>query len=449
MTHGKPPFETTNSLVPAPIDQSVIDMLENSPLGPILETPVGDVLDKFGLPPLPQLPAPLPPAMPGLPPFPPINIENLFKPLTDLAQSFGTGDLGMSGFDPTQLFTGLSTIMQSMVGLSSGALKAVDQVWSGAAATSNATKSTTAAAEGGAVGAKASNIQANTGIGAGIVGNGNAAMAAVIAKFQAELAIAVPLLATPAAPAAGTAIIAAASSALSEAIAVVTGTKTALSPETATQTANGTQIPITGAPTSPSPFGIAATVLESVGSPLSSFASTGTSMMSSMTKQLASANKAQSEKGKGDKNAPGAAGLHGAAGGKGGAGGAKKGGVGGGGGGGVGGVGAPATPLQAKPGVPNLNAASVEGPTTGSSPAPAGRTVGTGTGMMPMGGAGAAGAAAGARGAGADDGHGAPDFLVTADHGSEVVGDMPQAAPPVLGGDTEIEVESPDVDLRL
>ncbi|MYR07568.1 hypothetical protein GTV32_15205 [Gordonia sp. SID5947] len=447
MTHGNAPFDSTNSLVPAPIDQSLIDMLENSPLGPILETPVGDVLSKLGLPPLPQMPAPLPPAMPGLPPFPPIDIEHLFKPLTDLAQSFGSGDLGESGFDPTQLFTGLSSIMQSMIGMSGGALKAADQVWQGQAAMSNAAKSATAAGQAGAVAGKSSGIAANTQAGAGIVGTGNASIQGVIAKFNVEVTMTLPLLMTPpTAPAGMMAILAAASAALGEAIAIVTGTKTALAPETATQTANGAQIPITGAPTSPSPFGIAASVLESVGQPISGLAGTGTSMMGSMTKQLTAAHQASLEKAKGEKGATVPAGLHSGAGGAG-----KKGGGAGGGGAGGGGVGAPATQLQARPGAPNLGTGPVEGTTGGATSAPAARGVGgatTGSGMMPMG-AGAAGAAGAARGAGADDGHGSPDFLVTADHGTEVVGDMPHAAPPVLGGDSEIEVESPDVDLRL
>ncbi|WP_169330684.1 hypothetical protein [Gordonia rhizosphera] len=434
--------------MPAPIDQSVIDMLQHSALGPILDTPVSDVLAGMGLPPMPQFPAVLPPAMPGLPPFPTINIEHLFKPLTDLAQSFGSGDLGASGFDPTMLFTGLSSIMQSMIGLSTGALKAADQVWQGQAATAAATKSATAAAQGGMVAQKSTSIAANTQTGAVVVGNGNAAMQAVIAKFQLQAGVAIAAIGTPAGL---PLLLTAAGEALAEAIAIVTGTKTALAPETAQQTANGAQIPITGAPTSPSPFGVAATVLESVGQPLSGFSSSGMSMMGSLTKQLTAASKSKHDQfGASEKGATTPATLHGGAlgaGGIGGGTGGKKGGAGG--GGGIGGLGMAGTPLQGRPGAPNLAVASVEGTTTPSSSSLSGRTVSTttGGGMMPMGGAAGAAGAAGARGA--DDGHGAPDFLVTADHGSEVVGAMPQAAPPVLGGDADVEVDSPDVDLRL
>ncbi|MFW0797741.1 hypothetical protein AAFP30_28325 [Gordonia sp. CPCC 205515] len=451
MTHsGKTPFESTNSLVPAPIDQSLIEMVNHSPLGPILNTPVSKVLADLGLPPLPVAPPPVP-AMPGLPPFPAINIDDLFKPVTDLSQSIGSGNLGDSGFDPTMIFTGLSTMMQSTIGLSSGALKAADAVWKGNAATANAGKSASAATDAAAVSTKSSDVAVNTTNGAGTVATGRASMDAVLAEFSAEAAAA---LATG--PTCPPLLIAAAIKALNSAIAVITGTKSALAPQTAQQLANGTQIPITGAPNSPSPFGIAATVLESVGQPLSSFSSTGSQLMGSMTKQLTSAAvKTTGAKDKKDGKGTTPASLAhggGALGGGGGAGGAgaKKA---GGGGGGVGGVGGIATPLSARPGVPNLSTAAVgeaAAPTTPGARASgiASTTTSSNGGMMPMG-AGAAGAAGAARGAGSDDGHGSPDFLVTAEHGSEVVGDMPKAAPAVLGGEHETEVESPDIDLRL
>ena len=61
---------------------SIQDMIDATPLGPILDRPVGEVLAGLGLPPIPQLPA-LPP-MPGLPPLPTIDIGMLLKPITDL-----------------------------------------------------------------------------------------------------------------------------------------------------------------------------------------------------------------------------------------------------------------------------------------------------------------------------------------------------------------------------
>lgn len=441
---GKLPFEPANGLIPAPVDQSIIDMLETSPLGPILNTPVNDVLARMGLPPLPAAPPPMPP-MPGLPPFPAINIEELFKPLTDLAQSFGTGQLDLDGFDPTTIFSGLSTLMESMVGASSGALKAADQVWQGMSASANTAKSATAAAEGTAVGAKAADVSANTATGAGVVSTGNLTMQGVIAKFMATASVAMASIWTPfGAPA----LLAAAVIALDEAMIVVTGTKTALAPETAKQLTNATQIPITGAPSTVSPFGVASTVLDSVGTPLTSLAGQGLSSMGTMTKQLTDAHQKQfAANEKKGVSTPGASALAGA-----GAGGAGKSGGGGGGGakvgggaGGGGGVGGVAAPLQARPNMPNLGTpATAESASTSPS---TGRATTASSGMMPMGGGGAGAAAA--RGGEGGEGHGSPEFLVTAEHGSEVVGDLPSAAPSVLGADADTEIESPDIELRL
>ncbi|GAC69336.1 hypothetical protein GS4_23_01330 [Gordonia soli NBRC 108243] len=395
--------------------------------------------------------------MPGLPPFPAINIEDLFKPLADLANSLGSGNLAASGFDPTQLFSGLSQIMQMSIQMATGALSAADQMWQGQAATANTAKSTTVAAEGAAVGAKSADIALNTQIGAGVVMTGNTAMEAVIAKFIASASAAMAGIWTPIGQGA---LIAAATTALAEAITVITDTKAALAPETVKQGVNGQQIPITGAPTSPSPFGVATQVLQAVGQPLSSFAGQGLSMMGTMTKQLTAAagNTPGAHHGSKDSPAIGPGAHGGAHGGKGdakhsGGGGAKGGGGGGAGGGGGGGFGGSSTPLQPRSAVAGLNVASAE-PTSASSPQSSGnggRATSTSSGgMMPMG-AGAAGAAGAARGAGIDDGHGSPDFLVTADHGSEVVGEMPGTAPAVLGEDTRVtsDGDPPDVDLRL
>ena len=260
-------------MVHAPLDQSLIDMLQNSPLEPILNPPVSEVLHKMGLGPVPQLPMPALPPMPGLPPFPAINVENLFKPLTDLAQSFGSGDLGESGFDPSMLFSGLSQLMQTTVSSSSGALKALDGVWQGMASSANATKGATAGAEGVAVGAKSGDIAANTQTGAYVVGTGNLTLQGVLAKFMASASVAMATFWTGAG---AMALFAAAALALDEALMVVTGTKSALAPETVKQLSSATQIPITGAPASTSPFGVASTVLEAVGTPITSFAGQGT-----------------------------------------------------------------------------------------------------------------------------------------------------------------------------
>jgi hypothetical protein len=68
-----------------------------------------------------------------------------------------------------------------------------------------------------------------------------------------------------------------------------------------------------------------------------------------------------------------------------------------------------------------------------------------GSPMAPMGAAGAG------KGAGAsDDQHETADYLVTELNGSQIIGEIPDVAPPVLGEvQTEDTARSPDVRLRL
>lgn len=75
----------------APLDQSVVDLLRQSPVGPMLDRPVNDVLRDMGIPALPEIPG-LPP-LPDMPPLPVLDLSALAKPLTDLAGGFGTGVL--------------------------------------------------------------------------------------------------------------------------------------------------------------------------------------------------------------------------------------------------------------------------------------------------------------------------------------------------------------------
>ncbi|GAB11911.1 hypothetical protein GOARA_091_00290 [Gordonia araii NBRC 100433] len=450
MSGGTPavagPFPIADGLIPAPIDLTPLQAAEKAGLTAILNTPASEFLAKSGFPPLPEVP-PLPP-LPGLPPLPAINLEQLFKPLTDLAASFGSGNLGAEGFDPTTLFTTLSEVLKSGVGMSTSALKSLDSVWQGAAGAASAAKSTTAAAEGTAVATKAANIVTNTQGGAVTVGTGNASMQAVISKFIATANVALGMIWTPVGQ---TLLLTAAALALSEGMAVVTGTKATLTPQTAAQQANAAQMAITNAPKSVSPFSVASSVLEGVTSPISTLASTGSSMLGSLTKQNANANKTlakntgKSDKSKADAKKAAAAAAAAAA---------KKGGggKGGGGGGKGGGGGVPATPLQPRPGVasvtPSGEAAHANTTTARSTTTAA---MG-GPGMMPMGMGGAGAAAAAGRAGAGDDGYGSPDFLVTSDHGSAVVGDMPNVTPAVIGGEhdqNEPGDESPDVELRL
>ena len=62
------PLPVTVPDVPAMMHMTVQEMIDASPLGPILDTSVADVLAGHGLPALPPMPPPGPP-LPGLPPL--------------------------------------------------------------------------------------------------------------------------------------------------------------------------------------------------------------------------------------------------------------------------------------------------------------------------------------------------------------------------------------------
>ncbi len=471
MSHA--PYDAATHPVPAPpLDQSIIDMIDNSPLSAILHTPVGEILGKLGIT-LPPMPPPVPPIpeLPALPPMPSVDVDQLFKPLTEAYSGFGSGDLGSSGIDPSTIFNSLSQLLTSSISASGGALKMVDQLWSGLGAQANTTKTSTAQTEGGAVGTKSANISANTQSAAAIVAAGNAKMVELITRTAALVSAEMSMIWNPGGAAM---IMATMTEAITEAQVIIATTKAALTPETIAQTINGQQIPITGAPAGLSPFGVASNLLQTLGQPVSTLASTGSSVIGTVTKQLASGSNKLSDKGAHKGSLPGGLGPLGAGGAPGdhkgdhkpgaGKGGGAGGGAGKGGGGGGGGLGGIATPLSARPAVANLPtnptgssaplSETSSGTSTSGTSSTAGRSATTsGGGMMPMG-AGAAGGMGGMRGAGSDDGHGSPDYLVTAEHGTAIVGDMPGAAPAVIGDEPTNDDEArrpqlPEAHLRL
>ncbi|GAB09954.1 hypothetical protein GOARA_050_00160 [Gordonia araii NBRC 100433] len=237
--------------------------LRSAGLGPVLDAPVSQVLRSLGLPSLPAVP-PLPP-LPGLPPLPVLDLTALLKPLTDLLGAFGTADLAGAG-DPSKIFSGLSTLLDLTVQGTTAALRAVDQVWTGAASTTAAAKMGKTAAETAMVSRQGSAMSVDITAAGGIVATGLAALQAVIVKTVGLVAATMPVIWTPPGQAAALAAIGAG---LAEATAVVTATKVQLLAPTATMAANGAPVAVGGAPAAgSSPFGIAATVLDSVAGPL-------------------------------------------------------------------------------------------------------------------------------------------------------------------------------------
>lgn len=431
--------------VPAMTHLSVNEMIAATPLGPILDRPVVDVLAGLGLPPLPT-PPPMPP-LPGLPPLPPIDLHMLIKPMTDLLGGFGSGDLSAAPFDPSAIFEGLSKVLESTIGMGSGALKAIDQLWVGQSATAAAGKTAQAGADTAAVSTQGTGMSFDISAAAGIVGAGLAALQAIIGATIAKMTATIAAMVTPAGP---PMMLGFASEGLAEATASVAATRAQLLGPTAHMTFNGAPVSITNAPAAAagaaqSPFGIASTIVDGV-SPVVSSVSELPSMIASPVSQMLSVNPRTDL----TRYAGEVTGRGGGPGGSGPGGGGAKHAAGGGAGGGaagMAGIGGMSSALGSRPmmsGMPGgiepaggAPAQNQRATVTTASPMPAS--------MAPMGAAGTG------RGAGAsEEQHEVPDYLVTEDNGQQVVGQTPDVVPAVLGHDEpEPGPRTPDIELRL
>ncbi|WP_431953538.1 hypothetical protein [Nocardia lijiangensis] len=449
------------------VDQSVLDLLRQSAVGPMLDRPVNDVLKDMGLPQLPDLSA-LPP-IPGLPPLPVIDLSVLAKPLTDLASTFGTGQFPASApapapaadanptagadpaaapaapaIDPTQVLTQISTVVQTMVQLGTTALQAVMTLWQSQAAAKAADKGTQTQKDGAAVAQQGAETSLGVASAAGTVFRGGALMAAIIAKYMASVAASAPFLATPGGQAF---LLAMSAETLAEATAVVAETRAELTVHSAEMTATGRKVPVTDAPKGVDPMQMMSQLMQVVG-PLANVATTGAQ---SIAQAHATLNQPKplvdtDQKDKFTADGPG---------------GARPAGVGMGGGGGGGAVAAaPGRPLspwvdaRAAGSLGAAGAAPGAGATGAGASSPAGGARGTAMssspGMMPM--SPMAGAAGMARGA-EDTADGLRGQLVTAQHGNEVVGDIEGASLPVVGAPERVSDplgnEPPDQALTL
>ncbi|MCZ4553451.1 hypothetical protein [Gordonia rubripertincta] len=419
----------------APLDPTIRDLVESSPLGPILDTPVSKVLADLGLPALPELSAVAP--LPGLPPLPPLDLSVLIKPITDLLGGFGTGNLGGGDVDPTMILEGLSQILEMSMGMGSGALKALDQVWTGQAAAATTAKGAQAGADTAALSTQGGVMSIDTQGAAAIVGTGLSLVQGIIAKTIGIIAASAPILVTPPGQALALGV---AAEGLAEATAVVTATRAQLLAPTSHMVLNGQPVPVTGAPAAgPSPFSIASTVLDGVGKPMVTGVGQLGTMTSSAGGQLLKSHEAQLKTAYDAKNGERAATVPAGLAGPGGAGR-------GGGGGGSGPGGGGPSPLSART-APGL----MSGPSPEGAGGPSNRTqsavvpAGMGGPMAPMGAMGAG------RGAGAsDDQHETADYLVTELNGSRIIGEISDVAPAVIGEtQTPDPAPSPDVRLRL
>lgn len=228
----------------AGLDPSIVDLLRRSAMGSIVDRPVDDVLREMGLPGVPQLP-PVPP-LPQLPPLPVLDLHTLTKPITDLASSFGTGNLGAGpGPDPTQVLSQVSTVLQTVVQLGSTAMQLAMTAWQGAGALSAASKSTRAAADGTAVSGQGAQMSLGTTAAAGSVFTGNALMTGITSHYLTTLAAAAPFIVTPPGQ---VFVLAMSAQTLAEALGVVTKTRVELGAHSAKMAQSGQKVKITNVP---------------------------------------------------------------------------------------------------------------------------------------------------------------------------------------------------------
>ncbi|MGO4615619.1 hypothetical protein AB4305_14680 [Nocardia sp. 2YAB30] len=427
----------------APIDPAVLNLLRQSAVAPMLDRPVNDVLKDMGLPPLPEISG-LPP-LPEFPPLPVIDLSLVAKPLTDIAGSFGSGQLPAAPqLDPAQVLSQVSTVVQTAISLGTSAMQVAMQLWQGMGATSAAEKAGQAAKDGTAVASQSAATSTGVTAAAGSVFQGATLMTAIVAKFMTSLAASAPFLGTPGGQ---VFVVALTTETLAEAAAVVAKTRGELTVHSAAMTQTGQKVPVTGAPKNVDPMQTVSQIMQLVG-PLTQLATTGGQALQTAQTAL-NVPKSISDGAMDRDRSKLKDGEHGD-----GAGGAGGGPIGVGGGA----VGAPARQLAswsgvraAGPlGVAGTSMPATEAASTTSPSAMRGMSSAT-PGMMPM--AGAAGAAGMSRAGAQSTEEGVRGVMVTGQHGNEVVGDIEGASVPVVGAAEQIseslDPESPDKSLTL
>ncbi|NKY54956.1 hypothetical protein [Nocardia flavorosea] len=410
-----------------PLDPTIAEALRSSPVGPIMDKPLDQVLRDMGLPPLPELPEF---------PLPTLDLTALTRPLTDLASSFGTGQFPAAPeVDPVQVLSQVSSVVQTAIQVGSSAMQMASGLWEGQGAQAAAAKQSQVSADSAAVAAQSAQTSVGVAAAAGSVMRGGITMAAIVAKYVTQVTMAVPFLGTGA----GEAFLTASTiETMIEALAVVAQTRTELTAHSAGMTATGAKIPVTDAPNAEA-MQILSQIMQVLPTVLNA-ATTG-------AKPLAEANAAlhpqtltataQRTATKGPHDGP------------------KGGGPGSGmpilsGGGGPAPMARPLAPWSGSP------AGSTGSTTTPAAPSSA-NSSSAGTPMRGTPGFLPGGAAGGmARGAGESVSTGGPlgGQLVTGQHGSEVVGDLHIATPPVIGAaehtaDAAPEGPPPDKALTL
>jgi hypothetical protein len=243
-----------------PIDETVLELLRKSAAGPALDRPVNAVLADMGLGPLPQLPDRIP--LPELPPLPALDLSLIAKPITDLAASFGTGQFADGAEpDPSQVFSQISSVLQTVIQVSASAAQTAMTLWQGMAATEAANKSTEAQRDGAAIAGQSAGTAAGTATATASVFTGATTMAAIVARYLASVAAAGPFLMTGAGQ---LFLLAATTETLTEATVVTAKTRTELSVESAQMMGTGEKVPVTNAPVGVDPMQIVLQLMQIV-----------------------------------------------------------------------------------------------------------------------------------------------------------------------------------------
>ncbi|MBD0322514.1 MAG: hypothetical protein ICV72_03895 [Aldersonia sp.] len=401
---------------------TVLDALRASPVGPLLDQPLPQLPTIGPPPPLPTLPP-----LPELPPLP--SIDQLLEPIQDLMSGFGSGVFG--AHDPTQILDQSSQLVDMAMQLSMSGLKTLDQIWQGQAAQQAQQQGQGMQNDGTEAVQRGTDIATVARDAAATVQRGNAELCAVAESFVAQAVAAAPIALTPPGQAA---LIGSAADHLGRALVVVSKTRAELEGHTAAMGTLAGPVGTTAVPSStgPSPFAIAAQVVESVGKPLLSTVTDGVRDLVEQSQTFASS--ADTGGLDLDRQASSTHAASTSTGHAGASGGGVVGGLGGFAGGAIGAAGGAAAAARSllSPTAGGMTAGGATGASTAAGAAAAsasGAAAATGGMMSPLGGARA--------GNGEDTVRNSPSYLNELTDSSGVVGDLPQVVSPVLGVDYE------------
>lgn len=409
-------------------DATPVIAAQEQSLQDFLNLPVRQILERLGLPPIAdQKPAEQPPpeGQPEQqPPANPMDPSALISPVTDALGTLGSGMF--DGVDPTTMLQSISKMFDSTGGSMAKSVNSVGDAWQGASGTAAAAKTTAAISDGAEVGAQSDALRTSLTAAATNVGQARARLIEIITEFAATIAAIGPMIVFPWGWAAA---IAAANKAIATTAEVMTELQASLATQAAQVSAAGAPVGITAAPEGASALAGLAQLMPMAMKGAEAGVQAGTGAASAAGQAAAGPAIDPVDPLEADPAAAGGDAAVGAVG---------MGAVGGG-GAGVGGASAPRSlPMSSM-----LQAETASAPAQSAAPRMSGVAA---PGMMGGAPVGAMGAGQGAH-ASASNNHTSASFLHTTDQGSEIVGDLGTAAPPVLG--EADPYQTPDVELRI